>query len=177
MRKRPLQLMADEKLLRQFAQQAEAYFVVDQVANDSAIHAVPSFRKKFVAMVEALEGSLLLHIGEMMIPFEFSDQRNPLRTNGKEGKHAKRRYNFGADASQGVAISDRRLCCGNARRWYEVQLDQFGSGLWRHDPREIAGIGEEEEDTLNRNRHPLLELNVVHHPVQINLTESRRYTQ
>ncbi len=74
--------------------------------------------------------------------------------------------------ARGVAIRDSRGFCGNARRRHQLQADQFGSGLRRHDPREIARIGEEEEGALNSNWHALLELNVVSHP-HINLVEQR----
>ena len=55
-------------------------------------------------MVKAFERPLLLHVGEVVVPLEFSDLGYPFRAKGKKGKYSKRGHNLGAGAGQKIAV-------------------------------------------------------------------------
>src|SRR5579859_5435938 len=77
-------LAADEPRIRQIAQKTKANFVVDHVADERSLDPFAALRVEFVAMMPALERALVLHVGEVVIPFEFGDARDPRGANGKK---------------------------------------------------------------------------------------------
>lgn len=81
----------DEQFLSQISQRTETGVVFDCISNHRPAYAVSHFNKKFVAMLEALEWSFPLDVGEMMIPFKLCNQRNPLRADGKEWEKSERK--------------------------------------------------------------------------------------
>jgi hypothetical protein len=81
---------------------------------------------------------------------------------------------LGADTCRRIAIGSALPDCWSTWGWRKFQPDQFRSSFRRHDPRQIAGIGKEEEDTFNRSRHPLLELNPMRHGRRFNYMASGR---
>src|SRR5208282_1774459 len=71
-------LAADENCVRDRPQEAEPNFIVDHVADQRSGDACASLRLKFVAMMPELEWTFVLHVGEVMVPLEFGDARDPL---------------------------------------------------------------------------------------------------
>src|ERR1700690_2224032 len=116
-------------------------------------------------MVKTLERTLLLDVGEMVVPLEFGDQGDPLGANWKEGNRPKRSNDFGTDASQRSAVRRGSLFCGEPRGRHQVQPDDFSPCLRRHDPGKVSRIGKKEKDALKRTWNPLLELNKMSHKI------------
>lgn len=160
-----LQLATDKKFLSQFAEPPISQVVLNRVANDGSPQPIPSFFSQLVAMMKSFERSLLLYVSKMVVPLEFSNEGGPLSSKRKKRNHTERRDNFRTDARQQSAVRDGCALCWKCRRQYQVQPDQFGSVLRRHDSRQIAGVGKKEKYALDRHRNPLFELNhVIHNP-------------
>lgn len=84
------------------AQQAKSYLIFDDIADERAADAVAGFGQKLVTMMPSLKRAFLLDVGKIIVPFEFGDAGDPLRSRWQERKHAK-----GSD--------DDRACAG--RMW------------------------------------------------------------
>ena len=76
-----------DELIRNSSEHSKAYLILHCVAQQRAFDGVPGLHDELVAMMPAPEGALVLHIGEVMIPFELDDACDPLGANGKRGKH------------------------------------------------------------------------------------------
>src|SRR5271165_206154 len=81
-------LAADENCVRDRPQEAEPNFIVDHVADQRSGDACASLRLKFVAMMPELEWTFVLHVGEVMVPLEFGDARDPLCAQRQEREDA-----------------------------------------------------------------------------------------
>ena len=86
---RLLQLADEEKILRPLAADAKSNFIADHIAHDCSVHAISPHRGEFMPMMKGLERSLLLHVGEMVIPFETNHLRYPLRARAAREKCGK----------------------------------------------------------------------------------------
>ncbi len=114
------------------------------------------FRIKFVTMVETFEWPFLLNVGEVMVPFEFGDQCDPLGTKRQKGKHAKRSHDFGADAARGWSMSyDLRVLSKRFGGGTNFRPINSRSSFRRHDARKIVGIGEKEKDVFDSAAAPI----------------------
>ena len=78
-------------VLRDVPEESQADFIVDQVADDGAVDSVARDGCELMPMVPAFERALLLYIGEVVIPLEFGDVRDPLRLDRQKRKYAKGR--------------------------------------------------------------------------------------
>ena len=78
-------------------------------------------------MVKTFERSLLLHVGKMVVPFKFSDQCDPLRTERKKGNQAKRSNNFGTGPGQRWPVSDSGAFFRDSGRRHQFQPDEFSA--------------------------------------------------
>jgi len=96
---RLLQLADEEKILRPLAENARSNFIADHILHDCSVHAISPHRGKFMPIIKGLERSFLLHVGEVVIPFETNDLRYPLRAPGKPGKNAERGDDFRSDST------------------------------------------------------------------------------
>jgi len=108
-------------------------------------------------MMPALERPFLLHVGEVMIPFEFGDAGDPLRAQGQEREDAERSGDGRPDA--GCLVAD--AAWGRRWRWHAVESNQLRVAGGRHDARQVLRVREEREDVLQREGDPLLELEMV----------------
>src|ERR1700721_3032868 len=70
----------DENPLGQIAQWSEARVVFNQVAHSCPTRAFSHLHRKLVTMLESLEWSFFLYVGEVVVPFKFNNQRDPFRT-------------------------------------------------------------------------------------------------
>ena len=75
--KSAVHLPTHEKRVRDRSHEPESHFVIDDIANESAADPFPSFRRKLMPMMPALERTRLLNIRKMMVPFEFSNPGHP----------------------------------------------------------------------------------------------------
>src|SRR5882762_7411645 len=73
-----LDLAGDKEVLGDGAEESEADFVFDQVADDGAVDSVARDGCELMPMVPGFERALLLYIGEVVIPLEFDDVGDPL---------------------------------------------------------------------------------------------------
>ena len=73
-----LNLILYEQDIRQSPQRTKADIVFNHISNQRTLHAFTLLGLEFVAMAPALERPPVLHVGEMMIPFEFRDSGDPL---------------------------------------------------------------------------------------------------
>src|SRR5271165_6333821 len=73
-----LHLAANEHCVGKRSQHTHSNFVVDHISDAGSVKPVARFGRKFMPVVPVLEGAFILHIGEMMMPFEFGDARDPL---------------------------------------------------------------------------------------------------
>src|SRR5260370_4333303 len=88
-------LTFDEEPVGERTQRTVSNLVFNYIPDYSSIEPIAPLRKKFVTVTPALERTLLLHVGKMMVPFEFGNAGNPLRPQRRESEHAKRRPNDG----------------------------------------------------------------------------------
>lgn len=116
-----------------------------------------------MAVVKELEWTLFLHVGEMVVPLKLRDQRDPERAKGKKRKDAERRHDLRAAPGTGLQIGDRGLIRHHAGWRHKSEAQNFYPDLWRHYPRQIAGVGKKEKDLLERDGHPLLKLKAITH--------------
>ena len=77
-----LDLAAKPEGVGDLAEKSEADFVFDYVADDRPPNIFVLFLPEFMAVMPALERPLVLDVGEVMVPFELGDARNPLGTHG-----------------------------------------------------------------------------------------------
>jgi len=84
-----LDLTGYKEVLRDHAEESEADFIFDQVADDGAVDSVARDGCELMPMVPGLEWALLLYIGEVVIPLEFSDVGDPLRLDRQTRKDVK----------------------------------------------------------------------------------------
>ena len=118
-------------------------------------------------MMKTLERSLLLHVGKMVIPFKFGDQCDPLRAKGKKGNQAKRSHDLGTGAGQRWPVSDSCAFFRDARRRNQFQRTSsvpVRGGMIRG---RFPGLAKKQEDAIDRDRHPLLELRQMDHEIQV----------
>ena len=73
-------LTSNEERVCERPQRTVSNLVFDCIADYSAIDSVAVLRQKFVTVMPALERSFLLHVGKVVVPLEFGDAGNPLRT-------------------------------------------------------------------------------------------------
>ncbi len=74
-----MHLAADEDRVAERAQKSEADFVFNHLADERPGNPCARFRSEFVTVMPALEWTLVLHVGEVMMPFELGDACDPLR--------------------------------------------------------------------------------------------------
>jgi hypothetical protein len=65
-----------------------------------------------IGVTPVLERTLLPHVGEVMIPFEFGDPGDPPRAQRKNGKDAKRRHHGRTNASRHIRRRAPRSLAG-----------------------------------------------------------------
>jgi len=83
MHERPPETGTNHQLLRQIPKQSKADVVIDHVPDFRPWHAMPNLFCEFVPVMKPLERSLLLDVGEVMIPLKFGDQRDPPCSKGQ----------------------------------------------------------------------------------------------
>jgi hypothetical protein len=86
-----LDLAGYKEVLRDRAEESEADFIFDQVADDGAVDSVARDGCELMPMVPGFEWALFLYIGEVVIPLEFGDVGDPLHLDGQKRKYAKGR--------------------------------------------------------------------------------------
>ena len=86
-----LDLAGYKEVLRDRAEESEADFIFDQVADDGAVDSVAGDGCELMPMVPGFEWALLLYIGEVVIPLEFGDVGDPLHLDRQKRKYAKGR--------------------------------------------------------------------------------------
>ncbi len=85
----PVHLAADKGGVGDCAEKAEADFVFDLIEDQRAGNTVAVFGHEFVAVMPALELAFVLHVGEVMVPFEFGNARDPGRAQRQKREDAK----------------------------------------------------------------------------------------
>src|SRR5258708_31128372 len=86
-----LDLAGYKEVLRDRAEESEADFIFDQVADDGAVDSIARYGCELMPMVPGFEWTLLLYIGEVVVPLEFGDVGDPLRLDRQKRKYAKGR--------------------------------------------------------------------------------------
>src|SRR5258708_29004715 len=66
-----LDLAGYKEVLRDRAEESEADFIFDQVADDGAVDSIARYGCELMPMVPGFEWTLLLYIGEVVVPLEF----------------------------------------------------------------------------------------------------------
>lgn len=123
-------------------------------------------------MVPALKRAFVLHVGEIVIRFEFCDTRDPLRAVWQKREDPERGDDNRPDAGSFTGSRARR-------RRYPVQHDQLCATGRGHDAWQVPRIREEREYLLDRKRNPLFELEMFHHESQalmVSRTSQRHLT-
>lgn len=140
-------------------QWSKSHFVFNHIAYQRTIQAIACLRQKFVPVMPALEWTFLLYVGEVVVPFEFSNARDPLRSHRQEREQAKRSHDY-------RAYSCRLRGSSFLRRWRRLSLKQVDSGVnrCRHNARQVIRICEECEDVGKREGNPVRELEARRHP-------------
>ena len=80
-------LSGDEEFFGKRAEESESRFVFDDIANQRARHSAAGLRDEFVPVLPAAERAFSLDVGEMMVPLEFGDDRDPGCAEGQGGEH------------------------------------------------------------------------------------------
>jgi hypothetical protein len=155
---RVLHLAADKQRIPDRAHETESYFVVDPVAHQRPRNSVAELRHKLMAMMPALERTFVLHVGEVMIPFEFGDAREPWGAKGKQRQDTERGADLGTNARCLIPRWDGRTGWRHA-----MERDQFRAARRGHDPRKVLGVREERKHAIERKGNPLLEFEVAGH--------------
>jgi hypothetical protein len=154
LRERIPQPSLEEKPIRHCFQWSHPKLVLNHILDQRPAHALARVHHKLVPMVPALEWTFLLYVGEVMVPFEFSDACDPGHAQRKKREEAKRSGNDRADS--------RGFCKVNRiwRRWRRDEDKLIDSGLRSggHDARQILGVREEGEDVRCREGNPVGEL-------------------
>ena len=73
-------LTSNEERVCERPQRTVSNLVFDCIGDYSSIDSIAVLRQKFVTVMPALEWPLLLHVGKVVVPFEFGDAGNPVRT-------------------------------------------------------------------------------------------------
>src|SRR5580704_18177273 len=108
-----------------------------------------------------LEWSLLLHVGEVVVPLEFGDSSNPLPAHGQEFEWTKRCGDCRAQSSR-TSIG-RRVVSGPEGRRDQLEAVDPSLCLGRHEPRQILGVREERENSGDREGNPVGKLQLPCH--------------
>jgi hypothetical protein len=74
----------DGQRVGQRAQRSAFHLILDQVTDERAVQVPARLRHERVAVVPLLEWSLLLHVGEVMIPFQLGNSGDPFSAPGQE---------------------------------------------------------------------------------------------
>jgi hypothetical protein len=154
-----LHLAADECGVGDCAHGAEADFVFDLVADERSGNAVAGFGAEFVAVMPGFEWTLVLYVGEVMVPFEFCDAGDPRGAQGQKREDAKRSDDGRAHAGGLVGGHAGR----RRGRGYSVQRDELRLAGGVHDARQVFRVREERENALDREGNPVFELEMVGH--------------
>src|SRR5260370_12643951 len=139
-------LTFDEEPVGERTQRTVSNLVFNYIPDYSSIEPIAPLRKKFVTVTPALERTLLLHVGKMMVPFEFGNAGNPLRAQRREREDAKRRPNDGPRCPR------RGRHDGVQGRLWLDEMKPIQPGVLRrlHDARQSLRIGAKCEDALSR---------------------------
>jgi len=86
---RHLSLHKDE--LRHYSQRSKTHLVVDPVAHNGAVHARSHLGFEFMPAMPGFERTSGLEVGEVLVPLERGDLRNPVRAEGKKRQNCGRR--------------------------------------------------------------------------------------
>lgn len=152
-----LHLATDKEGIDDISQKTEGDHILDGVAHQRPGYSCTRFRAELVTVMPALEGTLVLHIGEVIIPFEFGDARDPPRADRQKRNDAKRRNDRRAHA--------RCLVNGYARRPFgrrdSLQDDQSCVAGCRHDPGQVLRVGEKLKHALQGEGDPLFEVKLM----------------
>lgn len=143
-----------EKSVGKAAHWSKSNLIMDQIADQRAIHPVAGFWEELVTVMPLPEKTSLLQIGKVMVPFEFGDAGNPLHAHWQEAEWTKRSHDQRADA--GRPWRPNRIWRGWRRN--EMKLVKPCAHRSRHDPRQVFRIGEEGKDPRQRERNPVVEL-------------------
>ena len=149
-------LARDQDSLRDHAQRPKANFVFHNIAHQRACHSIPHLGRKLVTVVPTLERPFLLNVDKVMVPFKFHDASDPWGAKGKEWQNTNGDDDCRTNASECQAgnVAWRRL---------EFQSQKPRAARWRHDARQIIGIGKKEKDLLKRERDPLISFQTIRH--------------
>lgn len=80
-----LHLATDKESVDDSAQKTKEDLVLDDVADERPGYSFTRFRVEFVTVMPLLEWTLVLHIGKVIIPFEFGDACDPPRAHRRKG--------------------------------------------------------------------------------------------
>jgi hypothetical protein len=108
-------------------------------------------------MMPSFERPFLLHVGEIVVPFELGDAGDPLCAQGQKRKQAERSHNDRANAG-GVWICRRIL---RRRRRDTMKFVDSGLAGGGHDARQVFRVGKERKDARQREGNPVFELELV----------------
>lgn len=148
-------LTANEQSIRDIPQKAKSNLIVDDVADQRSVNTAASFRDEFMTMMPIFERALVLHVGEVAVPFELRNTSDPSRANRQKGKDAERCNEDGTNSSRFVA---------DAPWWgHPMKLDQPGRARRGHDPRQILRIRKESEYPFQGEGNPLFKLEMAGH--------------
>jgi hypothetical protein len=147
-------LAFDEQCIGDPAHRSESNFVLNPITHQCAAHAIARFRQKLMAVMPSLEWTFVLHVGEVMVPFEFGDACDPLGAHRKERERAKGSHDDRAD-SGGLGESS-----GIWRR-NQSKFVNSSIGCCGHDARQVFGIREERENMRDREGNPVGELEIA----------------
>jgi hypothetical protein len=89
-----------------------------------------------VLVVPGFEWAFILHVGEVMVPFEFGNAGGPLGAQRKQGEDAERGDDDRAHA-RGVVVCTLLHIWGRRR---SGEADDFCGAGGGHDPRQVFGI-------------------------------------
>jgi len=151
---RSAHLAFDEQHVGEGAQRSESYLIFDDIADERPAGTVAGFGQKLVTVMPGLKRAFLLHVGKVVVPFEFSDAGDPPCSCRQERKQSKRSHDDGPD-------SDRARGSVRIRKWWRRDQMKFvHSGLrgCGHNARQVVRVREEGEDMRDREANPVFEL-------------------
>src|SRR5262244_2965700 len=110
-------LSLHEDVLRHYSQRSKTHLVFDPVAHNGAVHASSHLGFEFMPVMPGFERTSGLDVGEVLVPLEPGDLRNPLRAEGKKRQNAEGVHNLRPNTSQGGATGvSSAWSGGDARR-------------------------------------------------------------